>query len=268
VDQGRSDDAERELVAAFPDGQAIPDSPATNFLFFERVQLRVAQGRHAEAIREFDEAVRRFERVLGIDSVQWTTTCCAAARALTALGERAAATALVERALGVAERFGVPGFIGQALHAKARIEDRDKAIETLREAIGQLELSPERLEQARALVTLGSLLRRRGERVESREPLRAGYELADACGADTLAENARTELRASGIRVRREPRSGADALTASERRIAAMAAGGSSNSDIAQALFLTVKTVEMHLTSVYRKLDIHSRSELPTFLRP
>jgi len=119
-----------------------------------------------------------------------------------------------------------------------------------------------------ALVTLGSLLRRRGERVESREPLRAGYELADACGADTLAENARTELRASGIRVRREPRSGADALTASERRIAAMAAGGSSNSDIAQALFLTVKTVEMHLTSVYRKLDIHSRSELPTFLRP
>jgi DNA-binding CsgD family transcriptional regulator len=266
VDQGRTTDAERELVSAFPDGSTIPDSPATNFLFFERVHLRVAQGRYAEAIGEFDEAVRRFDRVFGIDSVQWTATCCAAAEAHAALGDRAAATGLVERALGVAERFGVPGFIGQALHARARIEDRDTAIDTVREALGQLERSPARLHHARALVTLGALLRRRGERVQSREPLRACYELARACGAETLAETARTELRASGVRVQREPRSGADALTASERRIAAMAAGGSSNSEIAQALFLTVKTVEMHLTSVYRKLDIHSRRELSTAL--
>jgi len=266
VDQGRTTDAERELVTAFPDGSTIPDSPATNFLFFERVHLRVAQGRYAEAIGEFDEAVRRFDRVFGIDSVQWTATCCAAAQAHAALDDRAAATGLVERALGVAERFGVPGFIGQALHARARIEDRDTAIDTVRKAIGQLERSPARLHHARSLVTLGALLRRRGERVQSREPLRAGYELARACGAETLAETARTELRASGVRVQREPRSGADALTASERRIAAMAAGGSSNSEIAQALFLTVKTVEMHLTSVYRKLDIHSRRELSTAL--
>ena len=266
VDQGRTTDAERELAAVFPDGPTIPDSPATNFLFFERVHLRVAQRRYAEAIGEFDEAVGRFERVFGIDSVQWTATCCAAAEAHAALDDRAAATALVERALGVAERFGVPGFIGQALHARARIEDRDTAIETVRQAIGHLERSPARLEHARALVTLGRLLRRRGERVQSREPLRAGYKLANACGAETLAETARTELRASGIRVRREPLSGTDALTASERRIAAMAADGTSNSEIAQALFLTVKTVEMHLTSVYRKLDIHSRRELSTAL--
>lgn len=115
-------------------------------------------------------------------------------------------------------------------------------------------------------MTLGALLRRRGARVESREPLRAGYELANACGAEALAQTARAELRASGVRVRRATVSGADALTASERRIAEMAAAGSSNAEIAQALFLTVKTVEMHLTSVYRKLDIHSRRALPAAL--
>jgi DNA-binding CsgD family transcriptional regulator len=266
VDRGRSEEAAQELAATFPDRATIPDSPATNFLFFERVRLRLSQARHAEAIDEFDEAARRFEPVFGTDSVQWTATCCAAAEAHAALGDRAAATALIERALVVARRWGIPGFIGQALHAKARIEDRDAAIETLREAVAHLERSPARLEHAKALVTLGAFQRRRGERVESREPLRAGYELANACGGDALAETARAELRVSGVRVRRETLSGADALTPSERRIAETAAAGSSNAEIAQALFLTAKTVEMHLTSAYRKLDIRSRRDLSAAL--
>jgi DNA-binding CsgD family transcriptional regulator len=106
------------------------------------------------------------------------------------------------------------------------------------------------------------LLRRRGHRVESRKPLREGYELARRCHAAALAETARSELRASGIRLRREALTGADALTASERRIAEMAAAGASNAEIAQSLFLTVKTVEMHLTHAYGKLEISGRPEL------
>jgi DNA-binding CsgD family transcriptional regulator len=78
--------------------------------------------------------------------------------------------------------------------------------------------------------------------------------------ADDLPES--LTLRASGIRLRREALSGADALTPSEQRIADMAATGLANADIAQELFLTVKTVEMHLTAAYRKLDIRRRSEL------
>jgi DNA-binding CsgD family transcriptional regulator len=130
------------------------------------------------------------------------------------------------------------------------------------DAIGHLRRSPARLEPARALVTLGGVLRREARRVDSREPLREGYELAQRCGALALVETARSELRASGIRLRREVATGADALTPSERRIADMAAAGLSNPEIAQELFLTVKTIEMHLTSVYRKLDIRRRGEL------
>jgi DNA-binding CsgD family transcriptional regulator len=230
------------------------------------VQLRVAQARNADAIEEFDEAVRRQERVFGTDSVQWTAARCAAALAYAGLGDRAAARAVADQALAVARRWGVPGFVGQALHARARLEERDAAVVTLREAIAELERSPAQLERARALLTFGALLRRRGERVESRGPLRTAYELAVACGASTLVETARTELRASGIRIQRQEITGVDALTASERRIAELAAAGSSNADIAQALFLTVKTVEMHLTSAYRKLDIRSRRELVTAL--
>ena len=109
-------------------------------------------------------------------------------------------------------------------------------------------------------MSLGAALRRAGHRVDSRVPLREGYELARRCGAEGLAETARSELRASGIRLRREAASGADALTPSERRIADMAAAGLSNPEIAQELFLTVKTIEMHLTRVYRKLDIGRRA--------
>lgn len=121
-------------------------------------------------------------------------------------------------------------------------------------------------------MSLGGALRRRGDRVDSREPLREGFELAVDCGgahglavdcgAHGLADTARAELRASGIRIRREVPAGVEGLTASERRVAELASGGASNAQIAQTLFLTVKTVEMHLTRTYRKLDIAGRAEL------
>ena len=77
---------------------------------------------------------------------------------------------------------------------------------------------------------------------------------------------AHTELWATGARPRTPLRTGLDALTASELRVARMAGAGMSNPAIAQALFVTVKTVEMHLTGTYRKLDIAGRSELPAAL--
>jgi DNA-binding CsgD family transcriptional regulator len=117
-----------------------------------------------------------------------------------------------------------------------------------------------------ALIDLGSALRRAGRRTDAREPLRAGYELARECGAHGVAETARLELAASGVRLRRERLTGAASLTASELRIADLAAAGASDAEIAQALFVTVKTVEMHLTHAYRKLDITRRAALPAAL--
>ncbi|MDQ4048971.1 MAG: helix-turn-helix transcriptional regulator [Actinomycetota bacterium] len=75
-------------------------------------------------------------------------------------------------------------------------------------------------------------------------------------------ERAGEELQATGARPRRILVRGVDALTASERRVARMAAEGMANREIAQALFVTLKTVEMHLTRAYQKLDIEARAEL------
>jgi len=159
--------------------------------------------------------------------------------------------------LSQAEGWGTARAIGMALHAAGRLE----------EAVAMLEASPARVEYAHALVDLGASLRRANRRAAARDPLRLALDVADSCGAEPLAERARHELHAAGGRPRRPRTSGVDSLTPSERRIAEMAAGGLSNPEIAQALFVTRKTVEAHLGNAYRKLDIRSRGELPAALR-
>jgi DNA-binding NarL/FixJ family response regulator len=115
-------------------------------------------------------------------------------------------------------------------------------------------------------VSLGGALRRDRQPSDAREPLRQGLELAAVCGAERLAEHARSELYASGARPRSDALSGVEALTPSERRVSELAAGGDSNKDIAQTLYVTPKTVEVHLSNAYRKLGIRSRRELPAAL--
>jgi DNA-binding CsgD family transcriptional regulator len=136
------------------------------------------------------------------------------------------------------------------------------AIELLRESAEALEESEAKLELARTLVELGSALRRAGARRDARGPLRRGLDLAHACGGELVAERASAELLAAGARPRRPRATGPDALTASERRVAALARDGLSNREIAQTLFLSRKTVEMHLSHVYGKLGIRSRAQL------
>ena len=112
------------------------------------------------------------------------------------------------------------------------------------------------------------MLRRRGERTAAREPLREALELAWAGGLVATAERAREELRVTGAKVPPREASGLGSLTPSERRIADLASSGASNAEIAQTLFVTVKTVEMHLGNAYRKLGINSRRQLaPLFER-
>ncbi len=129
-------------------------------------------------------------------------------------------------------------------------------------AVELLAASPARLEHARALADLGAAQRRANRPAEARETLRSALDMARRCGATALAERAHGELLATGARPRRIYLRGVDSLTASERRVAAMAAEGWSNPEIAQALFVTRKTVETHLGHVYTKLGIGSRGEL------
>jgi DNA-binding NarL/FixJ family response regulator len=125
-----------------------------------------------------------------------------------------------------------------------------------------LRLSPAPLELARALVDLGAAERRSGARAKARETLREGLDLAYRQGGLRLAERGRQELVIAGGKPRRDAIRGRDALTPSELRVAELAAGGQTNRQIAQALFITQRTVENHLTSTYGKLGIGSRSQL------
>ena len=119
--------------------------------------------------------------------------------------------------------------------------------------------SPALLERARSLGELGAALRRSGRRADAREPLAEALELAARCGAPPLAARVREELGALGVRPRREWRTGVDALTPGELRVARLAADGHTNREIAQALYVTLKTVEGHLARAYAKLGIAGR---------
>jgi DNA-binding NarL/FixJ family response regulator len=187
------------------------------------------------------------------------------ARALFRLGRTEEALALARENVAVARGYGGPSAVARTLRELGEMRG-DDGLEELREAVALVEETPARLELAKSLAALGRALRHVRRPSEAREPLRRALELADACGADGLAEDVRTELYAAGARPRTTALSGAASLTASERRVATLASEGGSNRDIAQALFVTPKTVEVHLSNVYRKLGIRSRRELATAL--
>jgi len=117
-------------------------------------------------------------------------------------------------------------------------------------------------ERARTELLYGERLRRAKRRVDAREHLRSATELFDGLGAAPWSEQARRELRASGESIPRRDPTAPEKLTPQELQIALQVAEGRTNRDVAAALFLSPKTVEFHLTRVYRKLDIHSRAEL------
>jgi DNA-binding CsgD family transcriptional regulator len=183
-----------------------------------------------------------------------------------ALGETHEALALAREEVELARAWGVASTLGRALRINGLIEGGDDGIELIRNAVSALASSPARLEHAYALADLGSALRRANRRAEAREPLREALDFAQRSGAVPLAEQAHEELIAAGARPRRVVRSGAASLTPSERRIAAMTAEGLSNREIAQALFVTLRTVEMHLSNVFRKLQISSRTQVAAAL--
>lgn len=164
-------------------------------------------------------------------------------------------------------RLGSRRLTGIGLRTLGMLEGAQTGLDRLHEAVRVLEGSGARLEHARALVELGAALRRANQRMVARGPLQQGLDLAYRCGADRLAQRATIELRATGARPRRAVLTGQEALTPSERRIAELAASGMSNAEIAQALFVTINTVEGHLRHAYRKLSIKSRNLLPDALQ-
>jgi DNA-binding CsgD family transcriptional regulator/tetratricopeptide (TPR) repeat protein len=262
LDQGHVEEAAAQFRALVADDEEITDAPPMTPVLLARLAVQAARGDHEGALVTWQETRRRGSRRGGGLAPSWIEDLSLIADVYRASGDGASARDVADEARELAETWGTPGARGQALHAQARVGAVDDRVAALQEAVRLLAESPARLEHARALLTLGSRLRRDGYRADSRGPLRDGYELAVMCGARQLADTARAELRASGVRIQRTRRDGPAGLTASELRIATLASQGLSNAEIAQDLFLTVKTVEMHLTHAYRKLDIGGRSQL------
>jgi DNA-binding CsgD family transcriptional regulator len=263
VSQGRLEAA--EAVLAQHDAETEEAFVPNAVLRLARGRLRVATGRVAEGLEDFIAvgAVLSDALVVSPCYLSWRSD---AALAQLALGDRAAAGRLAEEELELARAFGAERALGVAKRAAGLVAGGERGELLLREAVESFERAGATVDRARALADLGAVLRRGNRRAEARDLLREALDAAHRAGATPVAEHAETELRATGARPRRVLLTGLDSLTASERRIAEHAAQGMTNREIAQTLFVTARTVEGHLTSVFRKLGLDSRDQLAAAL--
>jgi DNA-binding CsgD family transcriptional regulator len=179
---------------------------------------------------------------------------------------RMEALELAEQELELARGISSAADQGVALRALGLVRGGEAGVGHLRESVEILRGSRSPLELARSLAELGAALRRGNQRVQAREHLREAAELAQRCGAEALERRVEEELRVAGAKPRRRALSGIASLTPGERRVADAAAAGATNREIAQDLFVSLRTVEMHLTNAYRKLDISSRADLAALI--
>jgi DNA-binding CsgD family transcriptional regulator/tetratricopeptide (TPR) repeat protein len=229
-----------------------------------RARMRAEDGDHLNALSDLARIARLAARydIKNPDVMPWRAQ---AALVHAATGGPAHGIRLADEEAELATAAGSRVALAAAFRARGQLRGQ-RGLEDLREAVGLLRGGNDRLEYVRSLVELGSAQRRAGDRAASRAPLREALDLAAAAGAAALADRARVELAASGARPRRDELRGRDALTASERRVALLACEGRTNRDIAQALFVSLRTVETHLTHAYQKLDVHARHELSSAL--
>ena len=238
------------------------DAPAVSpQLLCCRSRLRLVQGRTAEAVADAETA-REVLAHAALNPIALYPVQERAASAFAAAGLHERAHAAADEALRLATSLGTPATIGTATRCGALLQRGDEQVRQLRAAVELLASSGRRVEHARTLIDLGAAMRRQGERAAARTPLSEGREIAHRCGAHALAQHATQELLATGARPRRIMRSGAESLTASERRVAELAADGLTSRTIAERLFVTQKTVETHLGHIYRKLDIPGRQHI------
>ncbi len=263
VERGDLDEAERTLEPLTIDLPGTSQTPV--ILRHARGRLRFAQNRFAEALGDFQAAGQIATGGLALSPcyLSWRSE---AALAALACGEHDTARRLSDEELELARSFGAPRTLGVALRAAGLVAGGQRGQALLREAIEVLTGPDTRLEHARTQADLGAFLRRNNHRLEARQHLRLAVDTAHHLGAEALALRAETELRATGARPRRAQLTGLEALTASERRIAELAAEGLTNREIAQTLFVTARTVEGHLTHVFYKLDVKTRTALPAAL--
>lgn len=259
VEQGKLAEAEREMVDRGI--ESGPGGPTVlRWIPWGRACLHEVQG-NLVAVRE-DIAPLKADDEAGrsMKALAWRALL---ARSISRSGYSDEADGLADEHLRWAQWWGRPSALGIAQRASGLAGPPELRSERLGQAVETLSRSSLRTEEARARVELGVALLRAGSKSAGQEQLEAGLEIAMACDCRIPAELAAEELKIAGAAPRRLS---FDRLTASESRVAEYAAGGMTNRQIADELFVTPKTVENHLTRVYSKLGVSSRSALESVL--
>ncbi len=263
LERGELDQARTELETASEEDWDTDLTWST--MFWARGLVHLATGEPREALADFRTWGERWPVPNPAFYAEWRSSAAVAAAML---GDHDQAVELAAEELDLVARFDSQRSTGVALRALGLAQRDETGIETLQTAVDALTDSEATLELCRATVDLGALERRNGRRADARGTLAGGLDLAQRMGAGALARRASEEIKLAGGRPRSRSLNGADALSPGERRVAEMAAGGMTNRQIAQALFVTPKAVQWHLTNTYRKLEIGSREEIAAKLAP
>ncbi|MEV6170830.1 AAA family ATPase [Streptomyces sp. NPDC051954] len=263
VETGRLTEA-RQLAERFTPDPALDSAEIGRFLY-ARGTLRSALGDVAGALHDFLECGRRHTARDEVNPAlsPWRT---AATECLLSLGDRPRAVALAHEEVRLARVWNTPRTLGRAMRGLASTASGKHALAFADESVELLRLSPDRGDLVAALLDRGHRLTRAGQRNLARQSLHEAAEQAERLGADRLRLAAETALRAVGARRITVALTGSASLTLSERRIAELAAGGRTNTEISNVLSVARRTVETHLTSTYRKLGIQGRGELQAAL--
>jgi ATP/maltotriose-dependent transcriptional regulator MalT len=182
------------------------------------------------------------------------------------MGDVELARDALERLAETTQSAGTDLALGLEARSQALLASGDSADLLYREAIERLGRTGIRPELARAHLLYGEWLRREGRRVDAREQLRTAYDQLTAIGMEAFAERTGRELAATGEKARRRSPGTREELTPQEGQIARLARDGLSNPEIGAQLFISARTVEWHLRTVFAKLDITSRRQLQTAL--
>lgn len=219
--------------------------------------VHVADGRYGSAVDAYLMCGTwlAMARVHGPAVIAWRSRAALAALATQRVD---LATALALDELLAARRWGSPAAVGAALHPVALLQPDNHGVDLLADAVRLLDVARARGDQIWALYDLALMLHKRHDSGAARAKLQLADRLARHGGNTRWARRTRSALDTLPA--------GSTPLTRQEARIARLAAAGHSNKQIAATLNLTVRTIEFHLSGVYRKLGISGRRELGAML--
>ena len=259
--QGRADECRAFAGRLAEIGAAYHDEHSRCSAAVALGRLELGAGRHTEAIAHL-RPVAEYAHTMGVADPSVMPYGPDLVEAYTRNGMTDEARSELDRLARQAEATERPWALASAARCEALLAPDDELDERFALALERHQRVRSPFERARTDLCHGERLRRAGRRVDARAALRSALSAFEDLDAVPWADRARAELKATGETARKRDPSAAEQLTPQELQIALLVAEGRSNKEVAAALYLSAKTVEYHLTRVYRKLNVYSRTEL------